>query len=86
MCERGIPRSMRGPTWRLFCESDEVREVGAFDLLTTQTGEHDEQVDRDISRTFPRHVLFADANGHGFVCCVCVLSDVCLRERVCVCA
>jgi len=65
MCERGIPRSMRGPAWRLFCRADEAREMGVFDQLTTQSGEHDEQIDRDISRTFPRHVLFADEKGHG---------------------
>lgn len=71
-CRKGIPNRLRGFSWQLLIGShaDMVspENVGVYIALRDKKlrdSEIDEVLGRDLSRTFPNHVLFRDEGGVG---------------------
>jgi hypothetical protein len=64
----GIPDSVRGFVWYQYASGEtvkakfpDVRQLQVENLPTIVI----EEIERDIDRTFPRHVLFVENNGQG---------------------
>lgn len=68
---KGIPEALRGTVWPLLVGSDRQKEANASlytRLLHVEypgKAEVEETIERDISRTFPRHAMFAQQGGLG---------------------
>eukprot|EP01104_Vermistella_antarctica_P009152 TRINITY_DN2332_c1_g2_i1.p1 TRINITY_DN2332_c1_g2~~TRINITY_DN2332_c1_g2_i1.p1 ORF type:complete len:552 (+),score=153.89 TRINITY_DN2332_c1_g2_i1:307-1962(+) len=64
---KGIPDRIRGAMWKKTAGVDEFKQdhIGMFNNLLGKLSEHDEQIQRDITRTFPKHVFFRDKDGMG---------------------
>eukprot|EP01111_Echinosteliopsis_oligospora_P014950 TRINITY_DN5762_c0_g1_i1.p1 TRINITY_DN5762_c0_g1~~TRINITY_DN5762_c0_g1_i1.p1 ORF type:complete len:721 (+),score=188.49 TRINITY_DN5762_c0_g1_i1:126-2165(+) len=64
---KGIPDCVRGEVWKRLCASNKLRNLhtGKYALLLSQTSPHTDQINKDINRTFPRHVDFQDRGGRG---------------------
>eukprot|EP01039_Chlorochromonas_danica_P011630 gene11630-13041_t len=69
-CRKGIPDSMRGTAWYRLVRGDNIKashpypQPGNMKNLVISQVTIDE-IERDIDRTFPRHVLFTEDNGLG---------------------
>jgi hypothetical protein len=65
---KGIPDSVRGEAWKRLARSNQLKtehEPGTYESLLQQESPCEEQISRDINRTFPCHVLFHDQGGLG---------------------
>lgn len=64
---KGIPDCVRGEAWKLLCNSGKLRNTntGKYALLLARPSPHSEQINRDINRTFPKHIFFQDRGGLG---------------------
>lgn len=64
---KGIPDCVRGEAWKLLSNSGKLRAAhgGHYSALLAQTSPHTEQINRDINRTFPKHIFFQDRGGLG---------------------
>jgi hypothetical protein len=61
--DKGIPDAVRGLAWTRLTMA--TREVAKYAELLAQPSEHAQQIKKDIHRTFPKHILFRDAEGAG---------------------
>lgn len=66
---KGIPDSIRGTVWYKLIRAESYRikypnfcHPSKWDLLDERTKD---EIERDIDRTFPRHIIFLDKNGAG---------------------
>lgn len=65
---KGVPAPLRGYAWQVMSGGRELRAChrGVYDELVLSTlDERDEDIAKDISRTFPSHVFFAKPDGSG---------------------
>jgi len=64
---KGIPDCVRGEAWKLLANSGKLRSAnaGKYAQLLVQPSPHTEQINRDINRTFPKHIFFQDRGGLG---------------------
>lgn len=64
---KGIPDCVRGEAWKLLSNSGKLRNAntGKYALLLARPSPHTEQINRDINRTFPKHIFFQDRGGLG---------------------
>lgn len=64
---KGIPDCVRGEAWKLLSNSGKLRTAnsGKYALLLARPSPHTEQINRDINRTFPKHIFFQDRGGLG---------------------
>ncbi len=83
---KGIPDSFRGLIWPLITGSSKLcaSNRGLYERLIKQSSSHEEQIGRDINRTFPNHVFFKEDSGERQ--CVCVRVCVWVGVCACVCA
>jgi hypothetical protein len=68
MIEKGVPDVLRGAVWKWFSKADDHKdETRSFDELVQQSLQTDPEtlwaIEKDIRRTFPRHVLFETQQG-----------------------
>ncbi|XP_003388923.1 PREDICTED: TBC1 domain family member 10A-like [Amphimedon queenslandica] len=68
-CRKGIPDSLRGRAWMLLSGANELMEqnAGVFEELVSRE-DNDvviHVIDKDLARTFPSHVLFAEKGSQG---------------------
>lgn len=67
-CRKGIPDAVRGHIWFLLADGEQIQKqfpnLQDIDTSTVSQVTIDE-IERDIDRTFPRHVLFAEDGGAG---------------------
>lgn len=64
----GIPSSLRGLLWQIFCDSknnSELIENEYRELLEKPSPQHEKLIKRDLSRTFPTLDYFKDSDGEG---------------------
>lgn len=62
----GVPDVLRGQAWKLFTRSHVRTDLRTFEeILQSSFVDYDAHhaIDKDISRTFPRHALFETAEG-----------------------
>mmetsp|Transcript_26542 Transcript_26542/g.28945 ORF Transcript_26542/g.28945 Transcript_26542/m.28945 type:complete len:387 (+) Transcript_26542:70-1230(+) len=65
---KGVPDAVRGFVWYNFAHGDEIRarypDVRQIDIskLAPVVAE---EIERDVDRTFPRHIMFVEENGQG---------------------
>jgi hypothetical protein len=73
---KGIPDCVRGEAWKAITKCLELRGAhpGKYKECMNGTTEMDDQITRDINRTFPHHVLFQDKGGFGQVALYNVLK------------
>jgi ankyrin repeat protein len=65
---KGIPDSVRGAAWKHLTRSSQLKtshQSGTYRALLKQETPSEDQITRDINRTFPRHILFQDQGGLG---------------------
>jgi len=64
---KGVPKCLRGQVWpRLASEYSTAPLAGRYAVLSKQVTEFEEQIRKDIGRTFPKHVWFKEnLNGAG---------------------
>lgn len=65
---KGIPDSVRGEVWKHLTRSSQLKtshQSGTYKALLKQETPSEDQITRDINRTFPRHILFQDQGGLG---------------------
>ena len=65
---KGVPAPLRGYAWQVMSGGRELRAChhGVYDELVLSTlDERDDDIAKDISRTFPSHVFFAKPDGAG---------------------
>ncbi|KAL8283644.1 hypothetical protein RQP46_005439 [Phenoliferia psychrophenolica] len=63
--QQGIPPALRGMTWQLMSASKDQDLESTYSALLKQTSSHEKSIGRDLSRTFPKHEYFRDADGPG---------------------
>jgi hypothetical protein len=63
----GIPGSMRGTVWSWLLETTIVKGDGMFEVLQDQVGggSRREEIEGDVARAFPDHVLFREEGSAG---------------------
>ncbi|KNC97518.1 uncharacterized protein SPPG_09430 [Spizellomyces punctatus DAOM BR117] len=62
----GIPESLRAKAWTALAGSDKLKEPGIYErLLAEGNSPLFEVIERDISRCFPEHSMFAEEGGEG---------------------
>jgi len=67
---KGVPDAIRGKAWSLMLgvENYDKRKRSKrtySDMMKLSAGHWEEEIYRDVYRTFPRHVLFAEKGGDG---------------------
>jgi len=62
---KGIPDCVRGFVWQLITQSAELKQTGLYENILLYESKHEDQISKDINRTFPKHVLFRDKGGKG---------------------
>ncbi|KAL7750921.1 hypothetical protein RI367_003500 [Sorochytrium milnesiophthora] len=68
LCPRGIPRELRALVWQKILNVEKYRRAGMYvELLSRPPLAIYDQIERDIARTFPHHVLFKDPSSPGQV-------------------
>ncbi|KAI8900883.1 rab-GTPase-TBC domain-containing protein [Globomyces pollinis-pini] len=69
LCRAGIPDSYRSQAWFLLAGADKKKLPGKFDDLTKRAESEKpkifEVIEKDITRCFPTHEMFAVKNGQG---------------------
>ncbi|KAJ1547665.1 GTPase-activating protein, partial [Cladochytrium tenue] len=63
--QQGIPSSIRGMVWQLMSNGKSPELEVTYRTLLTRTSTHEQQIQRDLARTFPRHAHFAEPGGPG---------------------
>ncbi|GAA5908384.1 hypothetical protein JCM8208_006178 [Rhodotorula glutinis] len=63
--QRGIPPALRGMTWQLMAAAKDANLEFVYSELLKQSSPHEKSIARDLSRTFPKHAYFVDADGVG---------------------
>jgi hypothetical protein len=64
-CAKGIPERVRGEAWKLLANAHVGRDAHLWASLLPRTNADDDQIKRDLARTFPEHSLFRDKTGTG---------------------
>ncbi|CEO96054.1 hypothetical protein PBRA_004744 [Plasmodiophora brassicae] len=66
---KGIPDAVRGFVWKKLADCESVQSKAPRNYyhatLTLETSEWEAHIERDIHRTFPKHVLFREHTGFG---------------------
>lgn len=64
---KGIPDCVRGEVWKLLTLSGNLRGAnpGIYAQLLGRPSTFTEQINRDINRTFPKHIFFQERGGLG---------------------
>ncbi|KAG0253869.1 GTPase-activating protein [Actinomortierella ambigua] len=65
MIQAGVPPALRGPIWQLLAKSKDPQLEASYAELLKSSSPHEKQIHRDLSRTFPNHEYFQDAEGPG---------------------
>ncbi|KAK4336235.1 Anion/proton exchange transporter GEF1 [Rhodotorula toruloides] len=63
--QRGIPPALRGMVWQLMAAAKDENLEFVYSELLKQSSPHEKSIARDLSRTFPKHEYFSDAQGVG---------------------
>ncbi|GAA5842082.1 hypothetical protein JCM9279_002780 [Rhodotorula babjevae] len=63
--QRGIPPALRGMTWQLMAAAKDANLEFVYSELLKQSSPYEKSIARDLSRTFPKHAYFVDADGVG---------------------
>ncbi|BGP34274.1 GTPase-activating protein [Rhodotorula toruloides] len=63
--QRGIPPALRGMVWQLMAAAKDENLEFVYSELLKQSSPHEKSIARDLSRTFPKHEYFSDAQGLG---------------------
>ncbi|BGP50515.1 GTPase-activating protein [Rhodotorula kratochvilovae] len=63
--QRGIPPALRGMTWQLMAAAKDANLEFVYSELLKQSSPHEKSIARDLSRTFPKHAYFSEADGVG---------------------
>ncbi|KAJ3284376.1 GTPase-activating protein [Borealophlyctis nickersoniae] len=61
----GIPDAIRGMVWQLMCKGKSPDLEIQYAHLLTRTSTHEKIIQRDLSRTFPKHERFMEVGGPG---------------------
>lgn len=61
----GIPSSIRGAVWMSLCKGKDKALEAVYFTLQTRTTTHEKLIQRDLSRTFPKHEYFMNPEGAG---------------------
>lgn len=81
--DKGIPDAVRGSAWMLLVDAmPETRPADVYSNLLLHASEHASQIKKDIHRTFPRHILFRDAEGTGQQALFNVLKNFAVHDTV----
>ncbi|KAF9109233.1 GTPase-activating protein [Mortierella sp. AM989] len=64
MIQKGVPPALRGLIWQLLAKSKDAQLEASYAELLKATSQHEKQINRDMSRTFPNHEYF-QAEGLG---------------------
>lgn len=85
LLEHGVPDVLRGAVWKIFSRSEDhgPHETRTFeDILQSSFVDEDAMhaIEKDISRTFPRHILFETALGKDQLYSVLVAYASCDQE------
>lgn len=64
---KGIPDRLRGEIWKKICDCDNFHQSNPtlFQDLLGRESAFEEQINKDINRTFPKHIFFREAGGMG---------------------
>ncbi|DBA82892.1 hypothetical protein WJX77_012383 [Trebouxia sp. C0004] len=65
---KGIPDAVRGLAWQMLSGSRELVQLnpGVYtQLLAMEAGEKDNEISRDLNRTYPTHVFYQQSEGAG---------------------
>ncbi|KAF9201474.1 GTPase-activating protein [Haplosporangium sp. Z 27] len=62
--QKGVPPALRGLIWQLLAKSKDAQLEAKYAELLKATSQHEKQINRDMSRTFPNHEYF-QADGLG---------------------
>jgi hypothetical protein len=66
LLEAGAPEQMRGQIWMFLANTRMYYKKGKFEeLLSMEEVPIFEIIERDINRTYPKHVMFSDIDGDG---------------------
>jgi len=63
---KGLPDRLRGDLWKKICRVDEFRkevQPNLFQNLLKQESTYESQINKDLTRTFPKHVFFQSGQG-----------------------
>ncbi|KAJ3306414.1 GTPase-activating protein [Blyttiomyces sp. JEL0837] len=63
--QQGIPDAIRGMVWQLMSKGKSLELEATYRTLLTRTSSHEKQIQRDLSRTFPKHEHFSVVGGVG---------------------
>eukprot|EP01114_Cavostelium_apophysatum_P017256 TRINITY_DN5084_c0_g1_i1.p1 TRINITY_DN5084_c0_g1~~TRINITY_DN5084_c0_g1_i1.p1 ORF type:complete len:802 (+),score=205.98 TRINITY_DN5084_c0_g1_i1:158-2563(+) len=66
-CEKGIPARVRGQAWKLLARSTAaqypIRKTVDYQTLLKGDSEHVVQIQKDVNRTFPKHISLMEQGG-----------------------
>jgi len=80
-CEKGIPARVRILAWPLLAKSSQVtRKMTAYQDLLTEECPDEEQIMKDISRTFPQNILLMEKGGKQALANVLKATSIYNRE------
>jgi len=63
---KGLPDRLRGDLWKKICRVDEFRKEvspNLFQNLLKQESTYEIQINKDLTRTFPKHIFFQSGQG-----------------------
>jgi hypothetical protein len=64
---KGIPNSLRFRVWPMLTGANDwvVANPGVYEELLRETSDFDDEIGRDLKRTFPNHILFCSSDGES---------------------
>ncbi|KNE62067.1 hypothetical protein AMAG_07321 [Allomyces macrogynus ATCC 38327] len=66
MCPNGVPNEIRPVVWQKVLDVDKYRKPGLFEELVARPPlPIYDQIEKDIGRTYPHHVMFKDPSSSG---------------------
>jgi len=66
LVRKGVPDPMRGQIWQMLADVDHDPEIlNNYSILVTKDSPHEQVILWDVTRTFPAHEIFREADGQG---------------------